>query len=41
MQIHYNKMQKRSIAAEAVATQWIVRFDELATLLRLKLSTAD
>ncbi len=41
MQGHYSKMLKRSVASEAVATQWVTRFDELAELLRLKLPSEE
>ena len=41
MQGHYSKMLKRSVANEAVATQWVTRFDELAELLRLKLPSEE
>jgi hypothetical protein len=39
-QIHYSKMHKRAQGGEAVAVQWIIRFEELAKLLRLHLPDA-
>ena len=41
MQGHYAKMLKRSQAGEPVAAQWIARFEELAKLLSLKLSSEE
>ena len=41
MKGHYGKMLKRSQGGEAVAVQWVTRFEELAKLLRLKLSSED
>ena len=41
MKGHYGKMLKRSQSGEAVAVQWVTRFEELAKLLRLKLSSED
>jgi len=37
MQGHYTKMVKRAQTGDAVAIQWVMRFEELGKLLRLKM----
>jgi alpha-amylase/alpha-mannosidase (GH57 family) len=37
MEGHYSKMKKRANAGDAVAIQWVMRFEELAKLLSLNL----